>query len=363
MSARIMMFGPQNLGPYHVARFRALRPLVEDFVYVRVPYKEYKRPWHIDEAEFPGTLLTYGGDYEILLDKYAPTLVVTVGIFHPVFWGVALSAKARGVRVLARIEGHALGRDMQSPKEKFKDKLLSTAYSGVSLWGKRPLEYARLLGVPENRIHLVPMVVDNDHFRLAHKGQEREGIGTAPAFLTVARLHPDKNLHRLLLAFGRYRAAGGTWDLVLVGGKPTQSYVDRWLPADTGVRASVHWLGWQSYDALPKIYHDSGVFVLPSVYEPWGLVVNEALAAGLPVLISKLVGCAPDLCVDGYNGFQFDPYDVDAISDALFRMEQLSSDDRRDMGEKGQQLVGRLTPADWAYSMAELATGADRLLS
>ena len=67
--------------------------------------------------------------------------------------------------------------------------------------------------------------------------------------------------------------------------------------------------GFQQKEDIPKFLAVSDVFILPSTSEPWGLVVNEAMAAGLPILVSKRCGCYPDLIKESINGFSFDPFD------------------------------------------------------
>ena len=73
-------------------------------------------------------------------------------------------------------------------------------------------------------------------------------------------------------------------------------------------------------EQLPPIYASAGCFVLPSLSEPWGLVVNEAMASGLPVLVSNRCGCAPDLVREGENGFLFDPARPDELACLMERI-------------------------------------------
>ena len=78
--------------------------------------------------------------------------------------------------------------------------------------------------------------------------------------------------------------------------------------------------GFKQYDELPIYYGLAGAFIHASTTEQWGLVVNEAMAAGLPVIVSERCGCAPDLVENGRNGFTFDPYDVDALTHLMLKM-------------------------------------------
>ena len=90
-------------------------------------------------------------------------------------------------------------------------------------------------------------------------------------------------------------------------------------------------------------------FIHASTTEQWGLVVNEAMAAGLPVLVSERCGCAPDLVAPGFNGFLFDPEDVNSITDAMIEIAD-GSHDPRAMGRNSQEIVAR-------WSLARFAEG------
>jgi len=99
--------------------------------------------------------------------------------------------------------------------------------------------------------------------------------------------------------------------------------------------------GFKQYDELPAWYGLAGAFVHASTTEQWGLVVNEAMASGLPVLVSERCGCAPDLVKDGVNGFIFDPYDVERLARLMYRLAH-GDVDRDAMGRASQEII-----ADW----------------
>src|SRR5262249_59830905 len=106
----------------------------------------------------------------------------------------------------------------------------------------------------------------------------------------------------------RYRAAAGTaaWKLVLLGEGEQRAKLEGLRDA-LGLRNDVSMPGFKQYDELPAYYGLASAFVHTSTTEQWGLVVNEAMAAGLPVLVSERCGCGPDLVREGVNGFTFDP--------------------------------------------------------
>jgi glycosyltransferase involved in cell wall biosynthesis len=116
---------------------------------------------------------------------------------------------------------------------------------------------------------------------------------------------------------------------------------------------NVVWPGFRQVDELPVYYALSSAFVLPSTSEPWGLVVNEAMASGLPVLVSNRCGSAPDLVAEGENGYTFDPYDIEELKD---RMLVLSGNDevkRYAMSEASLSIIVNYTAEVWVANLTD----------
>jgi glycosyltransferase involved in cell wall biosynthesis len=103
---------------------------------------------------------------------------------------------------------------------------------------------------------------------------------------------------------------------------------------------SVLFLGFKNQSELPRYYDLCDVFVLPSEKEPWGLVVNEAMNAAKPVVVSDRVGCAPDLVRDGVNGFVFPAGDIGALAERLRRLTEDPELARR-MGEESLRIIDK----------------------
>jgi glycosyltransferase involved in cell wall biosynthesis len=104
---------------------------------------------------------------------------------------------------------------------------------------------------------------------------------------------------------------------------------------------SIRFIGFRNQSELPGLYDLCDVFVLPSEREPWGLVVNEAMNAGKPVVVSDRVGAGPDLVEEGVNGFVYPAGDVAALADRLRRLID-NADNRTAMGARALEKVARL---------------------
>ena len=216
----------------------------------------------------------------------------------------------------------------------------------------------RGLGMSADRIQVVGGSVDNDYFRRrAAEARAIPGLRSELGlperyFLYVGRLVPQKNLAVLLEAFERYRSVSGVdaWDLVIVGGGPLENQLRTLAGGAAG--GGVHFAGLKQIEQLPSIYGLAGCFTLPSTSEPWGLVVNEAMASGLPVIASDVCGCAEDLIAPGVNGFLFDPADPGALAGLLERIAS-GGLDLDAMGAAARKAVDRFHPSKFAAASAD----------
>jgi glycosyltransferase involved in cell wall biosynthesis len=221
-----------------------------------------------------------------------------------------------------------------------KETVVPTVVGGadsVLVTGSLARDSVVSLGADPERVRVFANTVDVERFgdladRLSARRDElRAGFGLAPgdvAVVTVARLAPEKGIDVLL------RTAR---DLpVLVVGDGPERARSEGLARDLGVRAT--FTGDRQLDGVLEAYVAADVFALLSSYEPWGVVVNEAAACGLPLLLSDRVGAARDLLRDGENGMLVPAGDVDAAAAALVR---LASDPglRERMGARSRELV------------------------
>ncbi|HEY4757559.1 MAG TPA: glycosyltransferase, partial [Chthoniobacterales bacterium] len=116
----------------------------------------------------------------------------------------------------------------------------------------------------------------------------------------------------------------------------------------------VHLPGFKAYDELPVYYALANAFVHASTSEQWGLVVNEAVASGLPVIVSNRCGCAPELVND--NGVTFDPSNEDELAARLLGIASLPDQERKRLGENSYRIAAKFAPERFGEGLQSAAT-------
>jgi glycosyltransferase involved in cell wall biosynthesis len=175
------------------------------------------------------------------------------------------------------------------------------------------------LGVAPDDIELSLQPADLEPIRAAAAAGDRGSPAAAAAtrVLTVGRLVPDKNFSRLLEAFAAAGVAAQGAELHVRGVGPLEPEL-RDAAGRLGVPATFH--GFSPPAEMARAYAGADLFALVSTFEPFGVAVREAVAAGLPLLCSRQVGAVDDLAFDGRNALVVDPEDVGSIARALARL-------------------------------------------
>jgi glycosyltransferase involved in cell wall biosynthesis len=234
-------------------------------------------------------------------------------------------------------------------------------YSAALVGGIPQREYVRTLGLPYEFICDGYDCVDNQHFAAGARAARADADSLRRQlclprrfFLASSRFVEEKNLLRMLEAYAAYRRLTDSqpWDFVLLGEGPLRESIARHI-SRLNLAGNVLLPGFKQYDQLPAYYGLAGAFVLASTSEPWGLVVNEAMAGGLPVLVSKRCGCAPDLVKEGANGYIFDPYSVAELAGLMQRIAALNDEQRHAMGRAAQDIIGHWGPERFAHGLMQ----------
>jgi glycosyltransferase involved in cell wall biosynthesis len=275
----------------------------------------------------------------------------------------------RGIPMLVMSESARQDEPRISSKEAIKRRMVGL-YSAALVGGQHHVEYLVDLGMPRERIFTGYDVVDTEYFRRRtaeirnSKFEIRNKLGLPENyFVASARFIEKKNLPRLISAYAEYRQksqAGGntTWDLVLLGDGPLRETLNSQLSI-LNLNAHVHLPGFKSYDELPVYYALANALVHASTSEQWGLVVNEAIASGLPVIVSERCGCVPEL-VNG-NGFTFDPANEHELAARLLEIASLSDEQRKHLADTSYIIAANFAPERFGEGLEQAATVAMKL--
>ena len=240
------------------------------------------------------------------------------------------SAAMLGIPVLLRAESTLHDRQRGwarlAAKEAFF-RVLRGQVSAVLAIGEANARYWRHYLGAEMPIFRMPYAVDNEFFqrRTAAAAPRREALRAElglepgrPVILFASKLQERKRCGDLVAA---HRLLGEPRPyLVIVGDGEERKRLEEQAAADQEARGQVRFLGFRNQTEMPRYFDLCDVFVLPSRHEPWGLVVNEAMNAGRPVVVSDDVGCQEDLVRDGETGAVFPVGNVAALASAIERV-------------------------------------------
>jgi len=399
---RIVLHWPR-LGPYHLARLRGAHELFGArgvmVTALEIAGMDRTYGWKKEEKPtvFERRTLFPNGYYEDLSDtELKPAIFAALDELSPD--AVAINGygfrdsricldwcNSRETKAILMTETTAADKPRFWMRE-FAKRILLRRFDVAICGGQRHRDYLLSLGTAPYRVFTKYDVVDNEYFR--RKAEEvsgsqganftpgdrelranrpREGGDSGlvkterseqslpglndprPFFLASNRFIPRKNLRTLLQAYARYRSnAPDGWRLVLLGSGEQEAEL-RKIVADLAI-PDVTFAGFRQIEELPSYYSAAGCFIHPALIEPWGLVVNEAMATGLPVIVSTGAGCADDLVEHGANGFVFDPADVSDLARCMTTLAG-DADLQEQMRARSREIIARWTMHDFAKSL------------
>lgn len=367
---------------YKAAVFQAINQLVQQrpdvsFRVLQIGRNERSRAgWQTNDPNAP----TYSYPYELLFDSFVediplwartrallsrmhqfkPDVLCLTGYYDPAQLALLAYARLTGVPVVMQMESTALDNERSLIREGIK-RFIVRQCRGFFCFGSPQADYLKQLGVAPDRILLQKSAVDNQALLRAYKAarphrpiRQREDRMFSHNFIFVGRLIEPKNLSMLLRCFAEALQKGSKqadWGLILLGDGPEKEPLGT-LAHELGIahriifKPATHWY------RVPDVLALADVLVLPSKSEPWGLVVNEAMVCGLPVLVSDRCGCANDLVHDGRNGFLFDPAHPDQLTNRLLLFMDENAN-REQMGQESQRIIAPYAPDVVAQEMLE----------
>ena len=283
-----------------------------------------------------------------------PDGVVAAGYSIPTLYAYMYCAARRRPLVIHSDGTSASETALNRLQERAREFLLPRASACVAN-SEPAADRFREMGVAEDRLFLARHSTNLEP--LWKIGRERSYEGEGPLrLLAVGRLIPRKGFDRLLRALQLACERGADIKLTLVGSGPSEGEL-RALASELGLDERVEFAGFVDQDGLPAHYAAADAFAFPSLDDPFGFVLLEAMAAGLPAVASPLAGATPDLVVDGANGVVADPDEADATAGALARLAA-DRDLRERLGQAAHATTLSRTPAAAAAGYVQAVTHA-----
>lgn len=261
-------------------------------------------------------------------------------------WLAFASAIWNGVPILLRGETNLIAKP-SGAKAFIRERILRRLFCRIARFlaiGNSNMQFYMSYGVPRDKIHLAPYTVDNRYFIEMSRGlegrrselRESEGISpNRPLILFSGKLVDHKAPMDLLLAWAQIQEQQSV-SLAFVGDGPLREQMTQFVRERR--LQNIHFLGFRNQSDISACYAMADLFVLPSRQEAWGLVVNEAMCFGLPIITSDHVGCAADLVREGENGYTFAAGSVEGLTNCIRKVlaDELR---RRSMGESSRAII------------------------
>ncbi len=279
------------------------------------------------------------------VSAHTPDVVLVCGWQKRGMLQCLLAARQLGLPLLLRAESNGLGPS--GALRSLKNRWITRHADQLLPIGKANRTFYERLGLTARIGPEVTYFVDNEFFssRSARQStgsadvRSKFGIPEAACcFLFAGKLEPKKRPQDLLTALENvHHSSASPVHLLIVGSGPLEAQLRYQVEA---AQLPVTFAGFQNQTEMPAAYAAADCLVLPSEYgETWGLVVNEAMACGLPAIVSDHVGCGPDLVHHRETGFRFKCGDVRELAQAMCAFLAFSAEQRRAMGSRAQRLV------------------------
>lgn len=269
------------------------------------------------------------------VEAFGPDVLLTCSWDVGAYRRISRAMAGRTLRVLF-MDNPWLGTAKQWAGRLASPLVVRPMCDAVFLPDERQADFAVRLGLPADRI--LRGAYTCDHERFAAVARARLDRPEA-AFVFAGRLVPEKGVDVLAEAYRTYRAtAADPWPLTVCGTGPQAGLI-------AGI-PGVEMLGFVQPADLPAIFARTACLLLPSRFEPWGVVIHEAASAGLAIVATTACGASARLVVDGYNGALVPPSDSAALALAMTRVAHFG--DLASMGVKSTELARQFTPARWA---------------
>jgi glycosyltransferase involved in cell wall biosynthesis len=261
----------------------------------------------------------------VQLCRIRPGIVIVHGYFNPACWAGPILKPLLGYNLVVWGESNEFDKPRKWWVEYGKQLFFKSAEQ-CHVYGRSAKTYFEKLGMPASRVLITQPTVRERVFVQSRKGAQQQSSGPC-RLIYVGRFEPEKNLERFLRALTEYYLEHPSSRITLtMVGFGTQETLIREFVVTNDLCQRITVRGQTQQEELAEIISQHDILVLPSVYEPYGLVALEAMLVGLPIFISNNCGCAADLVSDS-TGWLMDPEDTKSMQDGLSAIEECEPDE------------------------------------
>ena len=245
---------------------------------------------------------------ELKLKEEKITHLCIIGWYLYALWQAFFIGRKLGLIISQRGDTHYINTvSLQFILKKFLYPLFLNKYTTILYVGKRNLNYYKVLGIRKPNFLFSPHAIDQNQFLV----KDQNKISSKIKYLWVGKMIPLKRIPLLIDAFSSI--SDDTITLDLIGDGPERTEIESLAKVDSRIKL----LGFKNQTDLHHLYKNYDCLILPSDSETWGLVVNEAMAAGIPAIISDAVGCSDDLIERGKTGWIFKSENDESLKNAI----------------------------------------------
>jgi len=334
-----------NLAPYIAACLRDFHSCTGAAVLVFTGAPLEEAPFGSELHHGVGDVRTVGNltraQLMLAAEEFAPDAVLVNGWRDGDYRAVARHLRRKGILCVCSSDNQWRGSVRQHLAGVAARAFLHPFFDVLWVTGERQRLFAARLGYRGNRCWDGFYAADVAGF--SDTGNARRDNDIEPAFLFVGRYVEAKGIDQLATAYQRYRTLVDTpWALMTAGTGPLRSAL---------VAAGATDRGFVQPRDLAGLMASATAFILPSRFEPWGVALHEAAAAGLPLVASRECGAAVHLIRDGFNGASFAADDVDGLLAAMMFIHRAPLPARSAMGARSRMLARQFTPSTWTSTL------------
>jgi hypothetical protein len=354
-------------GPYPYARLEAISNRCQVLNWqakgIALAGSDTTYPWEIDTEKYNSEVMTVFPNkklndienwrlfYQVLttLNEIKPDVLAIcgyseIGMLAALIWGIW----HKKITVLM-----SASKEDDAPRswlsELIKSQIINQ-FNAALVGGKPQKRYLIKLGMDPDKVFFGYNVVGNDDFQKDKLEKFCSPLDKS-YFLAINRFVPKKNLVNLIKAYANYRQSQGNeaWNLVLCGDGELRLQLEKQVD-ELSIREYVHLPGFLQQEQILPYFAHAKCFIHASIQEQWGLVVNEAMAAGLPVIVSNRCGCFEDLVIEGVNGFGFNPENHEELTHLMIKVSS-EKVDLELMGKASLKHIQKYSPDYFAQGL------------